>query len=841
MTKNAWMRGAALGAATLLTSLGSLVCHGADGTLPPSRLAADALWRTAALDLRLRQEPLERDFRIAGQLLNTAQHLVPSDASLARERVEAWFQAADSERLIEACRDILRLDPADTVAQLRLITAQVGRHQTAEGRLEAYERFLGPAGERLDPSVRSRVALDAALILRERGDSQQFLDRLALAVSLDPTNKEAAALAQTIYATEKSDAAGRLELLSNLLFADPLDASVHQSMAMLLGQAGAYEQAGRFYRAAVALMYASRVTPPTQVGVDQLVLRWHAEGPQSAVNELNQAILTQRDFAKRTIEQLDRQGIPSTGVTPPEDLRLPIALEQARLLAADAAGDLKTRFDSARDLERSVEKVLTTLQAQGSAGMIGLDAVTEAAATAIAELLVVTSITNEQSDGLKVAMDAFLQRDDVDIIYREQLTPWVDVRDGNFEAAEAKFLAQDATLPSAMLGLALCRTALGREAEAREIYLELSTVNRMSVMGAWARSKLLGSGVWGDEQTDEARTCTAIAKGVPAWVDSMVQEPRSFVSLEAKIISESGRDTLRIILRNLSPLPLAVGPDKPINSRMLTSPMMDVSLESWSTRTLPEVLDTDRRLRLLQGEAIEVDVWPGLGYSGWLAETVCTRAVRTRWGVLQGFVSGATQTYEPGPMCLSTQSEQTIAPPIRPGASVDELAAWLASVGGEKADDEREIRDASIRLRAAAILEPSAGGLPASDIARLAESLATRYPALSPAGRLLVVAHAPHARQNEAMKALDAAIESERDPLVLTVALITRCIDASSPLLEVARQSSDPALRDLADQMTLRLEDGDPLFGLVGPGLESIAGPGAAVSGGLMQPGSGGQ
>lgn len=798
----------------------------------PSRLAADALWRTAALDLRLRQEPLERDYRIAGRLLDAANALAPDDGALARERVEAWFQVGENDRVIAACRDILRIDPKDTVAQLRLITAQIARQQTAEARTALYERFLGPSGAALDASVRSRLALDAALLHRERGENQSFLDRLAMALSLDPTNKEAAALAQTIYANESGDVAGRLELLSNLLFADPLDPSVHQSMAILLGEAGAYAQGARFYTGAVALMYAAKVSPPTQVGVDQLVLRWHSQGPRSVVDELTTAILTQRDFARRTIEQLDRQGIPSTGVTPPEELRLPIALEQVRLLAADACGDLKTRYESARDLEKSVSKILSTLQAQGSAGMIGLDAVTEAAAMSIAELLVVTSITGEQSDELKAAMDAFLVREDVDILYREQLTPWVDLRDGKFADAETKFLAQPPDTATVMLGLAMCRASTGREQEANALYQELSVKGRMSVMGAWARSRMLGpDGAWGDEQTDEARACNAIGEGVPKWVDGMVREPRSFISLNAELTNRDGRNTLRIILRNLSPLPLAVGPDSPLNSRMLASPKMEVSLESWSLRTLPEVLDTDRRLRLLQGEAIEVDVWPDLGYSGWLAETNCLKAVRTRWGVLQGFIAGQTQTYEPGPMCLTTQTDQVTIPPIRAAATVDELVQWIATIGGQDGADEREVREASIRVRAASLLSPAQGGSSAEDVAKLAQALADRYPALPPAARILVIAHTPHARQNPAMDVLDRVIEQERDPLVLPVALVTRCLDATSPLLAAAKESSDATIRDIAAQFDLRIADGDPLYARVGPGLEPIAGPGAAVSG----------
>lgn len=820
----------------LVLAGGALRTSAADGTDAPSRLAADALWRTAVLDLRLREEPLERDYRIAGHLLDAAQEWAVDDAAIARERVEAWFQVGDNERVIAACRDILRVDPLDTVAQLRLITAQISRQQTAEERLATYERFLGPSGAALDPSVRSRLALDAALLLRERGDTDAFLDRLTLALGLDPTNKQAAALAETVYAGDRSDPAGRLELLSNLLFADPLDASVHRSMAILLGHTGAYTQSARFYISAVALMYAAKVSPPTQVGVDQLILKWHMEGPKAAVDELNLAILTQRDIAKRTIEQLDRQGIPSTGVTPPAELRLPIALEQIRLLAADACGDLETRARAASDLGKSVEKILTTLQAQGAAGMIGIDVAMESAATAIAELLIVTAIGNEQSEGMREAMLKFLQQENVDVGYREQLFPWVDLRDGKFTDAETKFLAQPQTSMT-QLGIALCRQGLGREAEAMEIFKQVAAAGRMSVMGAWARARVLGrTGAWGDEPTEDAKVCTAVASGVPQWVDRMVREPRSFISLAAELIDRDGRHSLKIVLRNLSPLPLAVGPESPLNSRMLASPNLEVGMRSWATRVLPEVLDTDRRLRLLQGEAIELEVWPDLGYSGWLAETQCLQTVRMRWGVLQGFISGTTQTYEPGPMCLATQSEQIVSPPIKTAATTDELAAWFQSVGGTDGTDEKDVRAAAIRFRAAAILDAGAGGIPETDIARLAEVLATRYPALASDSRIVIIAHAPHARQNPAMAALDRAIEAEQDAGVLAAALVTRVVDASSPLLARARESQDPVLRDLAAQIELRIAEQDPLYAKIGPGLEPIAGPGAAVGGGTATP-----
>lgn len=790
------------------------------------RLVADAIWRTTVLDLRLRHEPLGHDYRLAGLMLDGAQAWAPNDSALARERVEAWYQTGELDHVIEVCRHMLRLDPSDTVAQLRLITSQISRQQTVEDRLAVYARFLGPSGSTLDPSVRSRLALDAALLFRERGDIVGFIEHLSMATGLDPTNKEAAALAESFYASKSSDPVGRLEMLCNLLYADPLDLSVHQSIAMLLGRAGAYAEARRFYFSTVAILYASGQSPPTSVGVDQLVLRWQSEGPASVVDELNTAILSQRDVARRTIEQLDAQGIPSTGVTPPAELRLPIQLEQVRLLAADAAGDSETRAASAKDLGASVDKLVATVSAQGSAGLIGLDMAMDAAAIAISEYLVVTAISDEQDEQVRTAMREFLARPDVDVEYRAQLTPWVELRSDSAEAAKSKFLSIGGDSSTVRLGLAMCEEELGNQAAANEILSEIASSARVTLLGAWARSRVLGTGgTWGDEATAEAAECRKVASSVPRWVDQMITEPRSFMSLAASAVSVDGRNTVRVTLRNLSPLPLAVGSDRPINSRLLLTPKLDVGISPPNLNALPEVVLAERRLRLLQGESVELEIWPDMGYSGWLAQTDCLQTTRVRWGILQGFQAGAEVTYLPGTLCLATQTEQVVIPPVASVESPEQIEAWFASVGGEAGTDALDVQRATMRLRAAAILEPERGGSSAEVVGRYATALAARYASLSVPCRIVLIAGAPHARQNPAMEALDRAIQSERDPKVLGIAMVARATAASQELLGVARESGDSNLIAIADILTRRFSDGDPTYGAVGPGLRPMAGP----------------
>lgn len=804
-----------------------------------SRRAADAVWRAAVLDLRLRQEPLERDYRLAGRMLDAAQAWAPDDVSLARERVEAWYQAGDLERTVAACRDVLRADPADTVTQLRLITSEISRRQTAEERLAMYERFLGPGGQSLDPAVRSRLALDAALMLRERGDVPGFVDRLSMATSLDPTNKEAAALAYTFYASQRDDPAGQLEMLSNLLLADPIDASVHQTIGRLLGEVGAFKQSRRFYDASVAALYAAGITPDQSVAIDQLILRWHDEGPASVVQELNLAILTQRDMAMRTIQQLDRSGIPSTGVTPPSELRLPVPLEQIRLLAADAAGDAETKWAAAADLEASVQKTVNNLAAQGSAGMIPMREAISSAAGLVSELLVVTALTDSQTESIRASMAAFIGRGDVDIDLKEQLTPWVDLRQGRVDTARDKFLALDPSNLTGRLGLAMCDELSGNHARAREGFAEIAQAGRMTVLGVWARGRVLGTeGSWGDDVSPERDACARVAEGIPRWLDEMVRDPRAFMSLSAEVEPTLGesRPVLRLTLRNLSPLPLAVGPDSPINSRMLISPRVEFGLRQSVSLVLPEVMDADTRLRLRQGEAVEIQVWPDLGFTGWLIETNCLEAVRTRWGVLQGFISGRGMTYRQGPHCLATQTEQHVRKPLRPGMTVDEIEAWLAGMGGPDGSDEGDVYEACLRLRGAAMLAPEEGGLPAAEVERLARAAAGRYPALKPDARIVALGHIPHAGQAPALAPFDEAARQERDPQALRIALVTRGSSPDSPLFAAAMGSGDPSLVELARLIRERLEAGEPAYATVAAGLKPLAGPGLAASGGTAIP-----
>ncbi len=91
------------------------------------RFTADALIRAALFELRVLKEASAKDYEVAGMLLSQAQELVPDDVELVHRRLEAAWGAGDEKLVLQLSERIVMLDPRDTVAQLRIISARSAR------------------------------------------------------------------------------------------------------------------------------------------------------------------------------------------------------------------------------------------------------------------------------------------------------------------------------------------------------------------------------------------------------------------------------------------------------------------------------------------------------------------------------------------------------------------------------------------------------------------------------------------------------------------------------------------------------------------------------------------
>ncbi len=784
-------------------------------------IAARELTRIALMDYRLQTNPQADDLRILGGALAIAQELDPSDLERAHRLVDIAYRLGDQGALERRTREVLRLDPADSVAALRLITLRIGRLQTIEDRLSAYARYI--EAERLDPAIRSRLALDAALLTREQGDEQGFTRLLTQALQLDATNKDAAALAASYFAERiPDDPAGKLELSVNLLFADPLDVHVHLSIARQLAQAGAFAQAERFHALARRVLQADQGQLSEAMQLERLILAWQIHGPEVPLRELSDSLASRRYMASLELQMAQAEGLPTSGLARPEDIRLGDALEALRILAAHAAGDQQALGEAMFDLRGTLETAnRLSLNPQDLPAGTTIEQVRERI-TRLEMLLVLlhtwTGVAMEQivpnlprlpqvsGENANPLLQAFAA------IYTE--TP---------QEAEQRFRALLDTEAASWAGLGLALIRQGRVDEAVEAYARLARMAPLSPEGAWARSmamQLSGVDVMRFEVTDRMGE---IARGVPLWVDRMVQDPSSAIQLGAEMermqVGPLEPVRVRIRVKNLAPAPLALGADRPIQSRMLISPSIDVGVDARNLAALPEVADLERRLRLLPRQELmaSLDVVPG--FTGWYLDTSCEASARVRARVLQGFRQVQGRLI-PSAVALADETERIIRTVSTDSAMTpQELAVWIEQCS--------ELQLPSALLNARRHLVGVGSEIGDEQKSMLVDACIRRYDRLSAEARSVALLILPTARLVPQIAPFEAHVlesaDDETDPRVLAALLLTRAIDTDSPLLHHEAVLSDPELGTIANALRERFERGGTGYALAGPTIADLA------------------
>ncbi|GAB4383075.1 MAG: hypothetical protein Kow0022_01990 [Phycisphaerales bacterium] len=802
--------------------------------------------RLALLELRMQPSPTPDDYRIAYHTLRLAQQLMPDDVELARKIAAAAWSTADPELLVSATRDLVRLDPTDTVAQLRLIVAGIARYQTVEQRLAAYERFLGPAGERLRPEVRSRLALDAALLLREKGDERGFVRRLQQAMDLDGSNKAAAQVAMTYFASNVDDPVGRFEMELNVLYADPIDPQLHLAIAHDLANEGMISQSHRFFSHAMQLFYASGDVP-SLIELEALAMQWYIEGPEAVLKGLNATLKTKRADAQARRDVAIANGLSLEGLPDPEQVRLEKDMDQLRILCAMQIGDQESLRAAMTDLERSIMYAVGQLNAPETRPpgfddaaalrtqitlLIELqmyrlwadldreqvDQQTEAYQTQLRDLQARLTAASDGSPQAQAQIAATVEA--YRSSYHRPITPWISLRDGNYEQAIAQAdAAKDALGQFADVIKALALEQLDRKPEAARVLMDASRANALSGFSAWARAYALKLDPTIQTQTATGKAIDAMARSVPRFIDDMVVSPMSFMDLRVDVGSPVKKPTdrflVKVTIKNLAPIPLGVGSDRPINSRLLLQPHRDSNLGFFFGQLYPEVVELNRRIRLDPLETIEAVVPVDVGASGVILSLNALNNHRIRWRVLQGFVIGALQSFRPGPQCLGVESD----PVELQRLEQQRLSAQETAVGIRSGPTE-ELYPLVMQARAVLLAWPRRESRPQQIADLLSRALTARLQSGTPMERALLLAMLPPAGLEMNMLDFDlAAVEllDEADfrskpsaQLLESLVLLTRVSDPESPLFTHARQAPWPELVELAKLLQARLQAGKP-------------------------------
>lgn len=777
--------------------------------------------------LRAMPNPTRTDFEIAARSLDLIRTLDPTDTDLLRRSIEAWAAAGDPDTEVARTRELLALDPTDTVAQLRLAIEGLSRAQTADERLDAYTRLLGDRGRALDPAVRSRLAVDAALLARDNSDDALSLEYLTLATTLDPTNKEAAALYAGNLLQLTSDPFDRVDLLSNIILSDPLDPSTYENLALELLQYGAYEGALRAFRLSTSINQQLGIQLTEDRIFDFALCEWNVAGPDVALTRLARVLQDTMLAEERRRAALEADGKDpgprKEDLLPPrlQLLRLAIAASERTDTAKAALAALVENYLKASDI------VLNRLDE--------LLADTEQPLTDEQRVLATRRIREERLQRLWAQLTAGDPTHAPEQL--EAAEAFIDELDAERAAAASAEADPDAPPPIAAEVLQRYRGWLyvkqGRDLDAESLLAPLVEKDHLA---RWAM------GLLKDEQgiTDEAarhfallaRDQTTTALGTAAyfrltrlldrpivrsstaqeldrrvmslapWLEDFVADPARFMSASVEVhplrIDALERPLITISVRNTSRWPLGIGAGRPIPKRMLLAPRIRRAGRDASTAAGPLVAIFNSHLRLNPAETATLTIHPLREDFGRLLDNTAASRVDARWQLLQNFVADG-EAYKASPLTITTQSDVLTRVPLDAEVGVENLIARMQNSTGAEALSDALLAGAMIGERSTrrALEDPTL----ADERRALAAALVARLPHLDPEVRTaLLIRIAELGMHNDAdfRAAIDTALEGKPDRFPLLAALLSMAWNPVDPIIDRAENADDPELSRIA-------------------------------------------
>lgn len=760
-------------------------------------LASDALARAALTRLRSAPEPSKLDYRVTARALGIARRAHPDDEELARLELQAWLGADDEKEILRVTREIVQFDPHDTVAQLRLIANRINALQDVDQRLAAFDRMLGDEGLSLDPSIRSRLALDAALLSRESGDEAGFVERLTLATTLDNTNKDAAALYSTYFLDRTTDAVERADLLANIVLADPNDMQAHTNLARELFRKGAYAGARRFMSRAGEIAMSGRVEPSVTDLFDRYVLVWMTDGDEGALEAImgleHRSLAAIKDERRR----MEQQGIDAGEEPEPT---IPHEIELIRLAIAWSKGDDAGAAEAAQGINLRLEALTGMLdrkqppydKVQPEEEQYYRDEAKLQRATA--RLWSGTEIDEAEAEVLALTSSDSENR--LDAAAEARLTGMLAFRRGDLDRAEA-LLTQAGDDPPAMLGLGMLREARGDRAGAIRSYAALALKHAHRLVGCAAKKRIeamLGKPL---PPTPDVAALENWSKQFAPWLDEITTNPSLFMTIsvehEKKRIDPFERVNLHVTLRNVGRVPMSLGNDLTINSRLLLSPRLIIKGDDVSQVLEPEILNFDRRLRLVPLESIESTVWASRGATGSWMIRFADKSAAVRWRAIQGYRIDGARRFAPGLISVTAQSDMLERNPITPETDLSILVEKIGTATGV------DLLETILQVTVAAgtqVQEETDEMLEAKRF-RLGDALAARLPSLTSLERAWAISTTERVDLISVVPSVLLAAREDPSPIVQAALVIDGYEDADDPGLARMCEDPDPVVRDM--------------------------------------------
>ncbi len=773
---------------------------------------ADIIARTAQTAVRQLGNPQSEHYSLTASLLRAAQTFGESDPEMLRLEIEARAAAGQDDRVNELTRELLRLDPGDEVAQLRIALANIQRRNTADARLDLYERYLGERGAALARSVRSRLALDAALLARDNGSERRFLDYLTLATTLDPSNKQAAALYASHFLALSDDAIERADILSNVVLADPIDPTPYENLGLEMLQRGAFRAARDTLERAFRLYSATGRPSSDRLRFELTLSEWNVSGVEGMLDTLNGI-----EDATANNMAIRRRDMIAQGLDPgPErPVLLPLDLEQLRLAGAVATRDKELT-------RRSFEKIaqirqIQNLQLDEVAGLpederpITLERIAEGRLELALQMLWAALFAGVELDTARELLSdlSAATRDDGSPLLTEdavtRFNAWLLLHEGQPDEARAALEPLAETDPQARWALAETLEQLGQPRDALRAYATLAVERPATAIGsaAWLRAQELHGSPLARPQV--ARQLDERIGGLMTWLNEQFPGPRDVVTMtlrqEPLAFGPVEGCDLVIEIRNLAPWPVAVGTGRPVPRNLLLTPSVNVGLQDLREAIKPEVIRIPNRLRLDRGETLILRTRPHRRPIGTVLDSGAFQRTTVRWQGTLGF--GRTEEGRLASNAISTTATSDIATQRSLGAmdSTESIVEQIRESSGVG------LTRAVIRGIYGAFATRGDPNDPAVERRRtsIRDAILARVPTMDVYNRAITLMRARQSnlfRSAQEQSMLRAALAGEGSHLVAVAAVTAGWIDSrDDPLLAVLLDSEDRVAREVGEAL----------------------------------------
>ncbi len=551
-------------------------------------------WSRAAIQIIYEPaEPTPENYAAALDVAVAAAKLTPNNSDVWRIVLELAQVTRDGVPRAEAFANeaimqLSKLNPNDLVIRLQRLSNAVERGTNAEDRIAAYEHLLKPASvEKISPLVASRLELNYAELLRRKGDLEAALTHLRQAVKLDPAFPEATAQLAAYQMQINAPLGTIANALVDAILANPSQISFLGELGTMCLKEGLYAEADMLFGMAVRVADKSFLLEDVDGLIGQQMLARWGLGKHKLAAQL---------FAQRMEQLISLMRAKSEGVELTQfNISLPSTMNMINAMVIKVASlpDFEKNYTNAI-LAIDNEITLAGDDSQKKSELI-LDKSWLTLCTGVNLESVENWITQAQ------ALRSFSPE------AKLKFEGWYKLRVGQPEEAIAILQPLAENNIGARLGYALALAQTGKLKEAAKEFHLIIRTSRAQAVGMFAADQLFEIVKIRPGPSPQAAEIQSAVARFPKDFSNFTKDESQYIRINGEFQSTTAQPfeslPYKIDITNASPLPLALTPEGPIDSRAAIR-LEVIASGSIATNLEPIIFPIDRKLQLLPNETL---------------------------------------------------------------------------------------------------------------------------------------------------------------------------------------------------------------------------------------------